>query len=43
MCLDALEKKCEKAELSVFMVSDLCRLALGEKLDTVEKIKVLAR
>jgi len=37
MCLDALGKKCQKAELRVFMVSDLCRLALGEKLDTTER------
>ncbi|NPU84201.1 MAG: (Fe-S)-binding protein [Syntrophaceae bacterium] len=32
MCLDALKKTCREAGLEMYMVSDLCRLALGEDL-----------
>jgi hypothetical protein len=32
MCLDALGSSCRDAGLETLMVSDLCRLALGETL-----------
>jgi len=32
MCLDALSYKCGEAGLKTYMISDLCRLALGETL-----------
>jgi hypothetical protein len=33
MCHDALSSKCEDAGLQTFMVTDLCRLALGEEIE----------
>jgi hypothetical protein len=32
MCLDALGKPCRDAGLEPYMISDLCRLSLGETL-----------
>ncbi len=32
LCLDALYKKCIESGLKTYMISDLCRIALGEKL-----------
>ncbi len=32
MCLDAMGQPCRDAGLETYMISDLCRLALGETL-----------
>ena len=43
MCLDALGSFCREADLKTYMISDLCRLALGEDLSGDSDVRDIAK